>query len=598
MSNFLTEDIVRNMAKDKLNLISDDKAVSDVGQLTTFNILSKTMNIPAFEGIFDKPDGWYLPYNHNETAIILETKNSEVNLDLDKVIEEICKNCTIANKHYKNVIGILYNGYETRVFLNNKLVDSPNELQDKNFYINRLKDEPIDKNKIFLLTKSINDNLHFNFGIKNLYHRMIFTAAALVSYRYNQKSLPKDLDFSIFTASVSRQLESSLERSRSQNEKITTIVDVFNSIIPNQEPTNKNINAFIDNVIEISDSVNSNHWDGEDVMAIFFNEFNRYKGKSESGQVFTPDHIASFMYKIVGVNQNSRVLDAACGSGTFLVKAMAKMMNEAGGVDTEKARHIKAKQLYGIEFDREIFSLACANMLIHKDGKTNLKLLNSREDEAVEFIKSSKIDKVLMNPPFENKYGWDEIILNVLDNVEPGAKCAFILPDKKLEKKKGFFNKAKKNHKLEMIIKLPENTFFNVGVTTSIFVFTAKIPQNKEEIFAIKIEDDGLETIKNQGRQDVKNKWPEIEEYWLDVIKKKVDEKYNTVQWLDPEENLSWQEPIPPFEISLEDFNRTLLDFEMFQEGIDKKEFSEDLLNKVLYQSKVSKDDDDVIIKL
>lgn len=47
-----------------------------------------------------------------------------------------------------------------------------------------------------------------------------------------------------------------------------------------------------------------------------------------------------------------------------------------------------------------------------------------------------------------------------------------------------------------MIIKLPENTFFNVGVTTSIFVFTTGIPQNDEEIFAINIEEDGLETIK------------------------------------------------------------------------------------------------------
>lgn len=237
-------------------------------------------------------------------------------------------------------------------------------------------------------------------------------------------------------------------------------------------------------------------------------------------------------------------------------------------------------------------------MLIHKDGKTNLKLLNSREDEAVAFIKDSKINKVLMNPPFENKYGWDEILLNVLNNVESGSKCAFILPDKKLEKKKRFFNKAKKKHRLDMIIKLPENTFFNVGVTTSIFVFTTGIPQNDEEIFAINIEEDGLETIKNQGRQDVKNRWSAIEEYWLDVIKKKIDDKYNTVQWLDSNEHLSWQEPIPPFKISLEDFNRTLLDFEMFQENVDKKEFSEDLLNKVLYKSEVSTENDDVVIKL
>lgn len=75
-------------------------------------------------------------------------------------------------------------------------------------------------------------------------------------------------------------------------------------------------------------------------MGIFFNEFNRYKKKSESGQVFTPDHITSFMYRLVEVNQNDRILDAACGSGAFLVKAMCNMMKEAGGINTKKASKI------------------------------------------------------------------------------------------------------------------------------------------------------------------------------------------------------------------------------------------------------------------
>lgn len=590
MSDFLTEDKVRIIAKEKLGLYDSDKAISDTGQLTTFNNLAKLSNINEFLGISDKPDGWYLPFNHNETAIILETKNSDVNIDTKFCVDEIRKNVTIALKHYKNVIGLLYNGNETRAFLNNDPMDVPDELQEKEFYIERLKQKPIDKNKIFNLTKTINDNLHFNFGIKNLYHRMIFTAASLVAYRYNKNALPKDLPFDVFKNAVKTQLESSLEKSRNQNEKIMTIVDVFSSITPNYEVNNKAINSFIDNVKEISDSVNSNHWNGEDVMAIFFSEFNRYKGKSESGQVFTPEHIAGFMYKILEVNPNSKVLDAACGSGTFLTKTMSFMINEAGGIDTDKAKDIKANRLYGIEFDREVFSLACANMLIHKDGKTNLRLIDARSDEAGEFIKENNIDRVLMNPPYENKYGWDKIISNVLKNVKSGARCAFILPDKKLEKKKGFFNKVKKNNRLEMIIKLPTNTFFGVGVTTSIFIFTAGIPQDDEEIFAINIEEDGLETIKNQGRQDVRDKWHDIETYWLDVIKKKQDPKYDTVQWIDPKKNLSWQEPIPPFEISEEDFDRALLDFELFKEGINKKEFVETLTNKVLYQSEVFED--------
>ena len=40
-----------------------------------------------------------------------------------------------------------------------------------------------------------------------------------------------------------------------------------------------------------------------------FYEFNQYKKKSESGQVFTPDHITSFMYRLIDVDKNDRVLE-------------------------------------------------------------------------------------------------------------------------------------------------------------------------------------------------------------------------------------------------------------------------------------------------
>ena len=67
------------------------------------------------------------------------------------------------------------------------------------------------------------------------------------------------------------------------------------------------IDNFIEWVAEISECLNSDYWNGEDVMGIFFNEFNRYKKKSESGQVFTPDHITSFMYRLIEVNKNDEL---------------------------------------------------------------------------------------------------------------------------------------------------------------------------------------------------------------------------------------------------------------------------------------------------
>lgn len=263
-------------------------------------------------------------------------------------------------------------------------------------------------------------------------------------------------------------------------------------------------------------------------------------------------------------------------------------------MNTKKASDIKKTQLFGIEFDREIFALACANMLIHKDGKTNLEQLDSRTQEACDWIKSKQITKVLMNPPFESKYGCLTIVGNVLKNVPEHTKCAFILPDKKLEKdRKG--SKLLKHSTLEKIIKLPEKVF-SEGVTTSIFIFEAGVPQNGKEIFACYIENDGLETVKNQGRQDIKDRWQAIEDEWIEIIRKQTGS--DTIQWIKPSEHLSYQMPEKAFEISDEDFTKTMMDYLMFKEGIDVKEFGEKLLTKVLYSSSVESKDDYVSIML
>jgi hypothetical protein len=162
-----------------------------------------------------------------------------------------------------------------------------------------------------------------------------------------------------------------------------------------------------------------------------------------------------------------------------------------------------------------------------------------------------------------------QIVENVLDNVKPHTECAFILPDKKLEKaSKKQIERILKHHRLTKIVKLPEDLFF-VGVTTSIFVFEAGIPQDGEEIFGCYIENDGLETVKNKGRHDVKNKWLEIEKYWLDSIKKLRDPEYHTDQWIDPSEHLSYQMPETEFQINKEDFRKTCMDYILFKKGID-----------------------------
>ena len=586
----LTEDAVRDMARDALNLKDSDAARAGVGQLTTFNQL-------GFTGVADKPDGWYLPANGNDVAVVLETKATRVPLGKAQV-DELMKNVRIMQTRYEKVVGILYNGEDVRVFKNEEEVEAPAKLQNVNYYLSLYTADGIDKERIYQLTAKINNGLHFEFGIKNLYHRMIFTACALVAERYGAGlSRLKDMGYATFHTAIHSTLSKSLEDSRKQNAKIDILLEEYSDIKMNATDNQNAINDFIDWVVEISECVNSSEWRGEDVMGIFFNEFNRYKKKSDAGQVFTPEHITDFMYRILDVNKDDYVLDATCGSGGFLVKAMANMIHEAGGMQADAAKEIKSSHLYGIEFDREIYALACANMLIHKDGKTNLEQMDARTEAACEWMRSKPITKVLMNPPYENKYGCMTIVENVLDSVAAHTMCAFILPDKKLEKASNTqMKRILRNHRLRKVVKLPEDLFFGIGVTTSVFVFEAGVGQDGREFFACHMESDGLATVKNKGRHDVYGRWAAIEDHWVDVVERQSGDE--TCQWVDPAEHLSYQMPQKPFEIFEEDFRKTAMDYLMFKKGIDAKTFSEKLTTTAMYSSHVSADSDTVTITM
>ena len=268
MAKNMTEDAVRDAARDILELVDSNVARAGVGQLTTFNQL-------GFPGISDKPDGWYLPKNKADVALVLETKATRIALGQAQV-DEVLKNVRIVQTQYEKVVGVLYNGEDVRVFKGEEEVKTPDKLQHVAYYLSLYVVDNIDKERIYQLTARINNCLHFEFGIKNLYHRMIFTACALVAERYGAglKRL-KNLGYATFHTAIHSTLSKSLEDSRKQNAKIDILLEEYSDIKMNTTDNQKAINDFIDWVVEISECVNSNEWRGEDVMGIFFNEFNR-----------------------------------------------------------------------------------------------------------------------------------------------------------------------------------------------------------------------------------------------------------------------------------------------------------------------------------
>lgn len=134
---------------------------------------------------------------------------------------------------------------------------------------------------------------------------------------------------------------------------------------------------------------------------------------------------------------------------------------------------------------------------------------------------------------------------------------------------------------------MPEKTF-DEGTTTSIFIFESGRPQNKDEIFTCYIKEDCLERVKNQGRHDIKHKWKDIEDKWVEIIKKQSGDE--SIKWIKPNECLSYQKDETPIELNEEDFTKTMMDYLMYKEEIDVKKLKEIISNKIIYYSNISSD--------
>lgn len=264
-----------------------------------------------------------------------------------------------------------------------------------------------------------------------------------------------------------------------------------------------------------------------DVLGQLYIEFLRYANSDKGlGIVLTPPHITEFMAELAEVNKNSVVYDNCTGTGGFLVSAMNLMIKDAKG-DSEKIKNIKKNQLIGVEYQAHIFALACSNMFIHQDGKSNILNGSCFDEDILNEVKKYKPTVGLLNPPYKSDKKNDtdeyEFILNNLDCLEQGGKCVAIIPMQSALAQTGkvyeFKKKVLEQHTLEAVFSMPDELFFNskVGVVSCIMVFTAKRPHptNKKVYFGY-YKDDGFVKRKTKGRVDLYGKFEkEIKQDWI-----------------------------------------------------------------------------------
>ena len=214
--------------------------------------------------------------------------------------------------------------------------------------------------------------------------------------------------------------------------------------------------------------------------------------KQEAGQFFTPRNIIKCMVEMLDPDQNTRVLDPACGSGGFLVmvldhvrrKMTKNMYPDLEGPLLEVkynspeiddlVRDYASNMIFGFDFDPDLKKAARMNMVMSGDGHSNIYNINSLEypggskpdvlriakavNHSIAISKDKdfpfgtaddnaqgKFDMVFTNPPFGAKVEVDpEIAKNYELNstapevlfieacyrfLKPGGKMAIVLPD-------------------------------------------------------------------------------------------------------------------------------------------------------------------------
>ncbi len=434
-----------------------------------------------------------------------------------------------------------------------------------------------DKIKVIDSIKTLNEKLHSDGVNEKLRSQFVGTCLLALKNGLVYENIKETINpktgkplkaESVVVNNIKDILEGLLTKSGSIN-KASKLAILNNKVLDDQDVQSltykelSEILKFID--VNIIPFINDKNTAGQDLLNLFFTTFNKYVGKSDKNQAFTPDHICSFMSKVVGVNKNSRVLDPCCGSGAFLVRAMTDAMDDC---ETEDEREkVKQEQIFGIEYEAGAFGLASTNMLIHGDGNSNVvqdSLFNKSK-----WIEDNNINVVLMNPPYNatKKFcnpdytkNWDSkkkedpskgfhFVEWVAKHVSPLCKMAVLLPMQAAigssNDVKEFKKKMLDNYTLEAVFSLPVEIFYPGAAAVAVcmvFDLSQKHDKANKETFFGYYRDDKFTKRKGLGRIEITDDngnslWAKTEELWLDLYKNK-----KIIAGLSVMKKVSWED--------------------------------------------------------
>jgi type I restriction enzyme M protein len=183
---------------------------------------------------------------------------------------------------------------------------------------------------------------------------------------------------------------------------------------------------------------------------------------------------------------------------------------------------IKQEGLIGIEQQPNMYALSASNMILRGDGKANLYQGSCFDDAIIKEVTSRQADVGMINPPYSQKgEGLHELdfVYNMLNCLKEGGTGIAIVPVNCAITPHPMKETILEEHTLEAVMSMPDDLFHPVGVITCIMVFKAHTPHNTNPYHKTWFgywKNDGFEKTKHLGRTDLKNKWEDIREEWLE----------------------------------------------------------------------------------
>lgn len=533
-------------------------------------------------------------FEDEDVVVLVETKVNFRKADEKQLQEYLDEEIAVNNS--KKIIAILANTGDDKIKVwqgdmeNSSLLKFEKVIDTMEHYKNLfVESKQNDREKVLRNTYALNELLHKKDIAEKLRSQFVGTTLLYVKDQIKKQGASEINKFLVerlnniwryqspsqIRTGMKETLDGLLNGSDNKTKKIELLQS---NVLNNQKVRQLTLNDWIEIldtiILDIYAYIDTESSEGQDILNLFFIAFNKYTGKADKNQAFTPDHITDFMCRVTNVDRTKRIFDGTCGSGSFLVQAMVKELADCSSMKaTEEQKRdwmetVRREHIYGIEVEEVAYGLSTTNMLIHSDGNSNIILADLFK--SYEFFKQANPDIILMNPPYNAKpitipesykKDWDDKAKKGTTDPTKGLVFIQFISDaihkmneeriEKHEQKKevklavllpvataigngnlitSIKEKLLENNTLEAVFSLPPEIFYpGAAVSACCMVFTLGKPHRNpdgtiNQTFFGYYRDDGHKKKKNLGRieqfdRDDNSLWKTIEEEWLDLFR-------------------------------------------------------------------------------